>query len=328
MDHLQMRLRASQHAMYGSGKTVLEPKLIIGYTPKLLVDPFLSNLGYSTLKKSIAQNINVDVNLILDYSQNKKKHLKNPKPCLAEASFEHLDVNTPYPNNHYLVGYVQYHQKRLNEILWPLDIDLEECLRKTGYDRKNGNRPADLLSMVPFLVLRVHERWHIYDNDFVINREYPVSLLRDGYAVSGNEDQAMYHKVQRHWELSDGFERHALMSSDKKLELISQYKTFDKTLPALLLANFDGTLSKYPVADDLTNGDSNDHLHCGLDKPLLYSDFRLGHAIYFPKEQCVYYDSELLSLNNQYGHLARQSAIVPQTFAWLVKTDWKPVSGK
>lgn len=328
MNHLQTRLRTAQHVMYGSGKKLLEPKLIIGYTSKLLIDPHLSELGYSTVKKSIIKNISVDINLVLDYSQNKKKHVKNAEPCLAEASFENLSVNTPYPDGHFLVAYVRHHQKRFNEVLWPLDIDLKECLRKTGYDRKNGDRPRDLMSMTPFLALRVHERWHIYNNDFVINKEFPVSLLHFGYVRAGNDKQAMYHKVQRHWEESDGFDKHVMTSADNKLDLISQYKTFDKSLPALLLANFDGALIKYPVKDDFADVDPSCELHCGLDESVSHDNFQMGHAIYFPKEQSVYYDSQLLSLNNQYGHLVTQSEIVPQPFAWLVQSNWEPHSVK
>lgn len=328
MNHLQTRLWAAQHVMYGSGEKLLEPKLIIGYTPKLLIDPHLSELGYSTVKKSIIKNISVDINLVLDYSQNKKKHVDKAEAYLAEARFDHLSVNTPYPNDHYLVAYVRHHQKRFNEVLWPLDIDLKECLRKTGYDRKNGNRPTDLMSMTPFLVLRVHERWHIYNNDFVINKEFPVSLLHAECVRTGNDKQAMYHKVQRHWEESDGFNKHITTSSDNKLDLISQHKTFDKSLPALLLANFDGSLIKCPVENDFTDVDPAYDLHCGLDELVPYDDFRMRDAIYFPKEQSVYYDSELLSLNNQYGHLVKQSEIVPQTFAWLVQLNWELHSGK
>lgn len=324
--HLDLRLRTAQHCMYGSGKFVMAPKLIIGYTPKLLINPFVSNLTYASIKQTIVQNVTVDVNFVLDYAPNKKRHIKNADACLAEASFDQLPVNTPYPNSHCLVAYTQYCQKRFNELLWPLDVDLPECLRKTGYDRRNGNRPADLTNMAPFLVLRVHERWHIYGDEFVVNREFPVSLSREGYLTMGDENQAMYHKVQRHWEPSAGFEYQVTKSADGRNELISHFKTFDTSLPALLLANFDGALTKYPVNTDLINRDANYELTCGLDTAARTINHQTDCAIYFPVEKCVYYDSELLSLNNQYGHLAKHEAISPQPFAWLVRSDWKPVA--
>lgn len=55
-----------------------EPKLIIGYTPKLLVDPYLPDLGYASIRKSMLKHITVDVALTLDYSQNKKSRLLMP----------------------------------------------------------------------------------------------------------------------------------------------------------------------------------------------------------------------------------------------------------
>lgn len=323
MTNLQTRLQASQTVMHGLHKMPTEPKLIIGYTPKLLVDPYLPDLGYAAIRKSMLKHITVDVALTLDYSQNKKKQVADA--CLAAASFENLSVNTPYPNKHYLVGYVPYHQKRLNEILWGLDVDLKECLRKTGYDRKNGKRSTDLSTMTPFLRLNVQEKWHIYEDTFTINREFPVSLLRDGYAENGDEQQALYHKVQRHWEVSDGFELRLLTSSDRKSQLVTSYQTVDKTLPALLLANFDGSLIKLAVKTDLK--DADDSVVCGLDEQNRPLDAMRDYAIYFPRHDCVAYANELLACDES-SHLIKQFKIAPQAFAWSVKSTWEPLSGK
>lgn len=331
MKNLETRLRASVAAMVNSMVTLSQPKLIVGYAPRLFIDPFIKN--YETKYKSnLINHISLSVNMCLDYAPEKRKVLNdNSSSQLSlHAFFPDLKVNTPFLNKRYLVAYTELSNKRFNELLWPVDVSLAECLRRTGYGRKNGARATDLTRMVPFLQLTITENWIIDGMLYVVNKVVPISLV-PAYAsrLHITDQTSLYFKVNRHWEKRASFTAKSVTSSDGHNTLVGAYTDLKPDAPDLLLFQFDGSLTRCPIIKDvdLPNAKRYNSMSFGLDQDV--NDTCISRAVcpeYFPRNNELYYDHELMTVANglrqKPSHDVVYPNIAPQWFGLGVDYNW------